>query len=678
MKSPLLSLLAIGMTACFITHLQAGDETLRSPNGAISITLSDSNGLSYRVAMDGKGLLTNSQLGLDFEGGFSLGPKAVIRKATTTEHDSAWENSFGKSRIVHDHYNEMRLELEEAGEPSRSFALVVRAYNDGVAFRYDLPRQKDLTDFVITGERTEFSFPADYRCWAGNESICAENQYPGQKLSQVPAEYKGHTNTPSHVFESVLPMLVETPDAYVAVAESDLRDWAGMSLTGTGKPLVTTTLAQRVDKHGAVVSATPRVSPWRVLMIGRKAGDLFVSNLIENLATPSLISDVSWIHPGACAWDPWWTGTNSYDADTTRTGIRARGTTASDREYIDLAHQMGWPYQLMDWNWYKGQSPGQLGLHAPLKGGHADFAKVTPDVDIPGLVDYAKSQNVRLLIWAHSRDVLSYGIDKTFDLLAQDGFAGVKIDFINSQSQETVQWCEKVLAAAAQGHLLIDFHGTYKPTGLARTYPNFITQEGVLGNEYNKMGGVRCTPLHSITLPFTRALLGPMDYTPGGFVNRTKAEFKERSVPAQVIGTRARQLAMTVIYPSPLTVLCDSPANYHGQPGLDFLRNLPTVWDETVVPSADVAKHIVVARRQGQRWYLAAMNGEDPLTLQVPLSFLGNGRWKMHSFSDMKESATAPEKIQENTADVSATDTITLTLSPAGGYTAIIDPADAK
>lgn len=658
---------------CLPLVLRANEETLLSPDGSIAVTVSDTGGLTYRVGVDKTPILVRSKLGLDFEGGFSLGRTATITAAKRETCDSTWENRLGKSRQVRNHYNELKLELSEAGTVARRFGLIVRAYDDGVAFRYELPKQESLAEFVLTRERNEFAFAADYRCWVGNESICAENQYPEKKLSEIPAKYKPQAAR-AHTFESVLPLLVETPVAFVAVAESDLLDWAGMSLTGTGKPLVTTTLAPRADGRGLVVSATPRVSPWRVLMIGRRVGDLVVSDLVDNLATPSRLADASWVRPGACAWDPWWTGINLYGSATNRTGMSARGNTAADRDYIDLAHDMGWPYQLMDWSWYKNQSPATKGLNAPAGGAALDFASVAPDVDIPGLISYAKSRDVNLLIWAHSRDVRSYGVKKALALFAKDGFAGVKIDFINSQSQEAVRWCEQVLDVAAQCHLLIDFHGTYKPTGLARTYPNFITQEGVMGNEYNKMGGVRCTPLHTITLPFTRGLLGPMDFTPGGFVNRTKADFKERSVPAQVIGTRARQLAMTVIYTSPLTVLCDSPANYRGQPGLEFLRSLPTVWDETVVPSAEVAKHIVIARRSGNRWYVAAMNGDAPLSLNLSLSFLGKGRWQIRSFADIKESAVVPEKIDERTAVVSGADSLALSLAPAGGYAAIMEP----
>jgi alpha-glucosidase len=292
-------------------------------------------------------------------------------------------------------------------------------------------------------------------------------------------------------------------------------------------------------------------------------------------------------------------------------------------------------------------------------------------VDIPGLVAYARERGIRLLLWVDSRDLSRQGVEKVLKHIAGWGFAGVKIDFMNSDSQETVQWYAEVLAAAARERLLVDFHGAYKPTGLARTWPNFVTQEGVFGNEYNKIRPDACTTKHTVTLPFTRGLLGPMDFTPGGFLNRTASEFKVTS-PAQVVGTRTRQLAETVVYLSPLLCLCDSPANYRGQVGVEFFRGLPTVWDESRVLSAEVAKHVVIARRSGDKWYLAAMNGDGPLTLRVPLDFLGGGRWKLDGFADTPESALRPEAISQVSASVFASDSIQLTLAPAGGYAAAL------
>ena len=631
----------------------------------MNVVVSDDHGLHYCVEIAGKVVLTNSLLGLEFKDGAKLGPAAVITEAATKKHDDTWENQFGNRRTVQDYYRELRLTLKESGTQNRTFGLIARAYNNGIAFRYDLPKSSGLGNFVLTDELTEFHFVDDYRCWAGEESECAENQYPEKKLSAIRSGGR-----PGRPFRSVLPLLVETPAGYLAVAESDVLDWAGMSLTGTGTASVKAILDRRSDGNGLVVSSTPRVSPWRVLIFGRTPADLPGSDLVATLATPSRVKDTSWIKPGACAWDSWWTGVNPFDSDPKHRGVESRGTTPSHKEFIDFASEMGWPYQLMDWYWYQGMTSYNKALHSQPNPKRGDFRQSVPEINVPELIQYAKSKNVRLLIWAHSLDIETFGVENALSYLADQGFAGVKIDFLNSQSQETVQWCEKVLATAARHHLLIDFHGTYKPTGLARTYPNFITQEGVLGNEHNKLGGNRCTPLHTITLAFTRALLGPMDFTPGGFLNRAPKDFKT-AVPAEVMGTRARQLAMTVIYPSPLLVLCDSPQNYRGQPGVEFLRNLPTVWDETVGLEGEVAKSIVIARRAGNRWYLAAMNDDDATQLQVPLKFLGKGKWTLRSFADNTGSSDYQSIVETNRC-VDAKTVVPLSLMPAGGFAGII------
>ena len=619
---------------CALTPLShAREARLTSPDGRLAVVVSDNAGLHYRLEVDAKPVLVDSRLGLEFKDGTRLGPVTIITKTKTARHNDTWENHFGKRSVVRDHWKELQLTLQEQ---DRTFGLVVRAYDDGVAFRYDLPAASKLGHFVLTNELTEFHFASDGRCWFGEESSCAENHYPEAKLSTIPP---GKQNT--------LPLLVKTPAAFVAVAEADLLDWAGMFTTGTGSENVGVKLAPRKDKNGLVVSDAPRVSPWRVMMIGRTAADLANSDLIANLATPNRLGDVSWVKAGVCAWDPWWTGVNTNLPQFT--GVQARGDTASEKEFIDFAAEMGWLYQLMDWNWYK-----------------KDPTVPEPHMNVPAVLAYAKARGVKLFIWMHSKDLTKTGFEKVFSTMETWGVAGVKVDFMNSDSQETVKWYEDALRAAAHHKLLVDFHGAYKPTGLARTYPNFITQEGVLGNEYNKLPGNKCTPLHTITLPFTRGLLGPMDFTPGGFLNRKPADFKT-TFPAQVMGTRARQLAMTVVYLSPLLCLADSPANYRGHPGVEFFCGLPTAWDETVVLNADVCKSVVIARRAGDRWYLAAMNGDEGVTLDVPLGFLGKKKWRLNSFADQPDDVNY-EAVQESHRIVDATTTLDIQLLPAGGY----------
>jgi alpha-glucosidase len=657
---------------CFAVLLRApaalaAEHRIASPGGGLTAVVSDDGSLHYRVEVGGQALVVDSALGLAFADGTKLGPSAVITNVSRSAHDGSWRNDFGNRRTVRERWREARLTLAErgGGAQSRTFGLIVRVSDDGLAFRYELPKRSGLGSFVLTEELTEVRFSADHRCWAGGESSSAETQYSETTLSAIPR------GEPARPFRSVPPLLVETPAGYVAIAESDVLDWAGMSITGTGGTAVKLALDPRADGNGLVVSSVPRLSPWRVLMFGRTAAELAGSDLVATLATPSRLRDVSWIKPGASAWDPWWTGVNRHDPAPEHRGVAARGTTAAHKEYIDHAAEMGWRYQLLDWLWYENMTSYDRSLLSPPKPERADFTRSARDIDIPELIRYAKSKNVRLLIWAHSLDLETFGVERALALFARQGFAGVKIDFINSQSQEAVTWCERTLAIAARHHLMVDFHGMYKPTGLARTYPNFITQEGVLGNEYNKFSEHRCTLNHTVTLPFTRGLLGPMDFTPGGFLNRAPAAFKTAAVPTEVEGSRARQLAMTVVYPSPLLVACDSPENYRGRAGIDFLRDIPTVWDESVIVSGEVGKSIVVARRAGRRWYLAAMNGEAKAELSVPMAFLGAGTWTLRAFADRPDGSDY-RAVMESTRAVDAASNLRLTLAPGGGFAGFI------
>ena len=638
----LTNLMAVMLLAT--TLIFAAEHQVSSPDGTLVVTLDDAQGLTYRVAVDGKPLLVSSQLGLVFADGVEFGKSSQITADTRTQNDSTWMNPFGKRCIVPDRWREMRLTVAESG--GRSFAVIVRAYDDGVALRYDLPVASKLGTFTLTDERTEFVFAADHRSWSGDPSNCAECSYPERPLSK----------TPTH---SVLPTLVETPVAYAAITESDLLDWAGMFVQASpGHPGIKVDLAPRRDKRGLVVATTPIVSPWRVVMIGRKAGDLLNSDLVATLATPNRIGNTTWIKPGITAWDPWWAKSGS-----------TRGDTASDKPYIELAATMGWPYMLVDWGWTKNE----------------DVTQWNDKVNIPELLAYAKERQVQLLLWMLSKELNKTGAERAFANAASWGVSGVKIDFMDSDSQEMVQWYVNTLATAAKHHLMVNFHGAYKPTGLARTYPNYITQEGVLGNEFNKINH-DLTIRHTVTLPFTRGLLGPMDYTPGGFQNRTPAQWsKDAGSKAgsncQVLGTRAHELALAIIYHSPLLCLCDSPTSYLGadlkspEPGLEFYRGLPTVWDDTVVIDAKVANHVVIARRSGKKWYLAAMNGNDALTLQVPLHFLESGSWTMRSWADTPESGDQPMRVAENSDTKTTKDVLTLHLSAGGGgFVAICTP----
>jgi alpha-glucosidase len=263
---------------------------------------------------------------------------------------------------------------------------------------------------------------------------------------------------------------------------------------------------------------------------------------------------------------------------------------------------------------------------------------------------------------------------KAFALYEQWGLAGIKIDFMDSDHQEMVNWYEKITRAAAERHLMVDFHGAFKTSGFNRTFPNQITREGILGNEYNRWSQ-RVTPEHKLTLPFTRFLAGPADFTPGGFLNRQPDQFKPDSKAAEVQGTRCSELALFVDFDSPLCCACDHPDHYRDQPGADFLKLVPTVWDDTRVLDGEVGRHLVMARRSGDRWFLGAQTDRAGRNLTVKLDFLGSGRWKLRLWKDAADSAVHPERLEREDRVVTAGDTLTLRLGPAGGAVGLFERA---
>jgi alpha-glucosidase len=404
-------------------------------------------------------------------------------------------------------------------------------------------------------------------------------------------------------------------------------------------------LAPRLDENGLVTAKTPHRSPWRILMIGRQPGRLIESELVRNLSSPAELQDTSWIKPGAMAWDHWWSGDTVMD-------------TATIKQFIELAAQMGWPYQLIDWGWY-GES------NKP----DADITKVVDTLDLTEVRRFAAEKGVRLWLWLHWSDVdRDDAYKKAFPLYREWGIAGVKIDFMDRDDQQMVEWYEKITRAAAEHQLMVNFHGAFKTSGFDRTFPNQITREGVLGNEYNKWSA-RVTPEHKVMLPFTRFLAGPADYTPGGFLNRQPAAFRSQK-PTLVQGTRAGELALMVAYDSPLVCLCDHPDHYRDQPGADFLRIVPPVWDETRVLDGVVGEYLVIARQSGDEWFLGALTNSQPRELRLALDFLPPGRWNLRLWKDAADAQQNAEHLATEERTVRAGETVTLRLAPAGGCVA--------
>ena len=618
----------------------SGRLTLSSPDRKIEVAVSTHGQLAYAARIDGQTIVAESRLGLQFREGDTLGSNVELVNSEHRAADSTWENRWGKRSRVRDQRNELRVVLRSG---ATRFEVLFRAYDDGIAFRYFVPAQPGLESFVIEREQTEFTFPANYECYAGQQEKgftgAQEWEFKPSRLSEIkPESIVG------------LPLLIKTPTAWLALTEADLRDWAGLWLGGATTPapasgvVLQSKLAPRLDGQGLVKAAAPHSSPWRVLLIGRQPGRLIESDLVLNLSTPSQLTDTSWVQPGKMAWDHWWSGDVQMD-------------TSTIKEYIELAAQMGWTYQLIDWQWYGAFNKTD-----------SDITKVNRAVDMDEVRKFAKEKGVKLWLWLYHTDVERNEAFKTaFALYEQWGIAGIKIDFMDRDDQEMVNWYEKITKAAAGHHLMVNFHGAFKTSGFNRTFPNQITREGILGNEYNRWSA-RVTPEHKLTLPFTRFLAGPADFTPGGFVNRQPGQFKPDGKCAEVQGTRAAELALFVVYDSPLCCVCDHPSHYYDQAGVGFLKIVPTVWDDTKVLEGEVGKRLVMARRSGQDWFIGGLTDSTPRTETVDLSFLKKGQWRLRLWKDAGDSGVNAEHLDMDERLVKASDRVKIDLVPAGGF----------
>ncbi len=413
----------------------------------------------------------------------------------------------------------------------------------------------------------------------------------------------------------------------------------------------------------SVIAQTPMRSAWRVLMIADQPGRLVESNMVANLNPPSAIGDTGWIKAGKTPWD-WWNGSQAK-------GVAHPGkNNETMKYYIDFAARNKFEYMLIDAGWAAGfaSTPGQ----AADSRRRTDLTKSIAAIDMPMLVEYGKSKNVRLWLWAHFRDMYDQ-MDDAFGQYEKWGIAGVKIDFMDRTDQWMVNWYRTAAKKAADHHLMLDFHGAFKPDGMQRTYPNVLTREGVMGAEYNKWSA-RITPKHDVTLAFTRMLAGPMDYTPGGFDNVTRENFVARNRAPMVMGTRAHHTALYVVFESELQMVSDSPDAYDGQKETEFLKAVPASWDETRVLNGVPPKYITVARRRGNEWFVGSITDWDARELDVPLSFLGSGNYDAEIYADGPNASVQPKDSVVEKRRVNAQTVLKVKMAPGGGSAMRIVP----
>ena len=663
---PVAFLLATGLA-------HADTYTLQSPDKRIQVAvINDARGLTYNVSLDGNKVIADSALGLMIN---DL-PLGNAELSVLGESKAKGKESFellGRTKQVIEQYNSITLKFSAQDERKLQMNLVVRAYDKGIAIRYVLPSQSGLNQFTIQNELTRFGFANNYQCFGLNLGKFA-NSHEGEFDAIKASSIREH-----NLYDNPLVCKTGVGQTTFALAESDVRNYPGSWFTGRGDGGlgVDIKLTPRFDSRAdglekAAVRATMNAdgvqSPWRVIMLGDNPGDLAESSLIAALGEPTVIKDTRWIKPGKVAWD-WW---NDNQVVIENSSVKPGMNTETYKAYIDFAATLGLEYILIDAGWHEGaawtNTPG------------ANVLKPIAAMDMPEILRYAKSKNVGVWIWLQWKQ-LDWQMEEALRTYEQWGIKGIKVDFMDRSDQEMVDYYHKLLTMTAKYHIMVDLHGSYPPNGLVRTYPHYLTQEGVMGAEYNKWSE-RVTATHNVTLPYTRMILGPIDYTPGGFRHAAPEAFSQlrRNTLPYVKTTRGQALAMYVVYDSPLQMLADSPITYskttgkwpqpenEWQDGLEFIKSVPVTWDETHILQGDIGEYIVSARRKGNDWYLGAMTNESARTISIPLEFLGKGNYYAKIWQDGKTIS----ELDKREATHTATQSISLQLAASGGAVVVL------
>jgi len=623
-----------------------------SPDGKITLSVETTAGINLTVSYDNRELITGLSPELQLEGVTVPGPRPAITKAVTSSVNNILVPvAPRKNNRVPDIFN--ALELRFRGGSS----IELRVYDDGVAYRFKTAMKGDVK---VRNERFAFSLPGGAGAyWPMEKGFMSHNE-----CTFFPASMD--TIGTKHL--ASLPALFTYGPMNILLSEADIRDYPGLWINGDGHGGVTGVLPaypSAVKAHNdrnvyvtgredylAVTSGT-RTYPWRLFIITPDDAGLVESEMVYRLgAPPAPATDFSWVKPGKVAWD-WYNANNIYGVD-----FRAGLNNDTYKYYIDFASENGIEYVILDEGWYK------LG----------DVLEQAPGFDVEELCEYAASKNVGIILWVIWK-TLHDKIDEALAQYEKWGVKGIKVDFMQRDDQWMVNYYYEVAEKAARHKMLVDFHGSYKPDGMERTWPNVITREGVKGLENNKWSA-ECNPEHDLTLPFTRMVAGPMDYTPGAMVNMQQRDFQPIYYRPASQGTRVHQMAMYVVFESPLQMLADSPSNYkRNQECTSFIAGVPVTWDETRVIEARKGDCIVIARRHGTTWYLAAMNDWKPFGTEVDLSFLPAGDYIMEIFSDGINADRYGEDYRHETHRAAAGEKITLSLAPGGGWMAKITPA---
>ena len=631
-----------------------------SPDGQIRavVSLGEGSEPHYRVSFRGSSVVLPSRLGVDLADGSTLGGGSTIEGVETRSFHETYTQFPGKRSRVEDHGSEAVISFREQAAPARRWEWVVRAYDDGVAFRYCFPAQEGWSLLEVSGERTEFRLPGDPTAFAMPlPSFTTPHEEHLRKLAVSEFREDGLVG---------LPVLVELPGTgWAAILEANLTDYAALDLSRIGEAgaSLRARLSPRPDDPTLAVRAElPHQSPWRVVMIAEEVGRLVESDLVLNLNAPNAIGDTSWIVPGKTTF-PWWNGFHEANVPF-KMGLN----TETAKYYIDFCAEAGIPYHSLDGldniAWYGGTI-------VPYEGG--GITEGISGLDFQEVLRYAKSKGVKIRLWMHWQAAQKH-MDRAFPLYEEWGIEGVMVDFLNRDDQEICRFLHRLLKTAAEHHLTVTVHNTKETTGLERTYPNLLTTEGVRNVEYNKndWDPVGIPPEEELIAPFTRMLTGPLDYHQGSFRGVPVAEFQPRNVAPLVMGTACQMLATYVVFQNHLPMVADYPSSYRGHPLLPALVAIPDTWDDTRCLSGSPGESIVIARRRGDDWWVGAMTDRKPREVEVPLGFLGAGTYRATVYRD---DLRADSRIAEETSEVDAEAVLRVALAPAGGALIHLTPS---
>ena len=633
--------------------------TLLSPNGKLEVTISAEPNLSYSVKCNGDVVLAPSQIGLKVYEGANIGEKIAVKKVKRTSVNTEIPTKFYFRDVIKDHYNALRIDF------AARYAVEFRAYDEGVAYRFVTNFKND---FLLENEIAEFAFAKDYKGYFPYTNLTGEKK--DKYFTSFESWYR---NVELSKFEkdkvAFIPVIVEADKYTVCILESDVEHYPGMFVSNNkGATALYGEFAPMPDKvvvggyhqlQGIVESRKPYIAeckaatnmPWRIVLVTENANTLLDNDMVYRLASPSRLEDTSWIKPGKVAWE-WW---NHWGL--TGVPFKAGVNTATYNYYVDFAAKHGIEYVILDEGWAVRNAN--------------DLTKVVPEIDLKAIIDNANKQGVGIILWAGYNAVVGKE-EETCRHFAAMGVKGFKVDFLDRDDAQMVDFQYKLAEIAARYKLMLDYHGCPKPTGLNRTYPNVVNFEGVVGLESSKMKARSYIDQveYDLEMPYLRMVAGPMDYTQGAMRNGSKRTYTTCKYAPMSQGTRCRQLAMYAVYFSPFAMLCDSPSLYEREAECTkFIAEFPTVWNETVVLDGAFSDYVAMARRSGDTWYVGIFSDWTARKVELDLSkILGEGEYVAEVFRDGPNADMLGEDYIREVVTVPTSRKVVADMAPAGGY----------